>query len=404
MRSAIRPALVAMALATTAACDLGVSNPSVIDAGRFDPGADAAALSLSAQTSFWDAYANAVTWGAYLSGELWVGAVRQETNDFGRRVIGAGNLDLNPALWAPLSLAIASNERVVRLLDGARDVDYARAAMNGAFALELMAEHFCLGVMLVGPPMTPAQTLDSAIVRFEKAVLAASAVTGPEAARIADAARVGLARAWLQKGEYAKAAEIAANVPSAFVHNAIYVDDLTWRGRVANGVYQSTASNTQVVAAAYRALGDPRVPSIDLGRKAQDGTLELVIQTKYTGYASPIRIASGLEASYIVAESRLRLGDPSRALTLIAQRRAAGAQTPFASTAAPAILAELMDQRARDFWLEAKHLGDYTRNPAATPWVPPAGSPFYKPAQGNFAPLACLPVPNDEVRANPHFH
>jgi hypothetical protein len=387
-----------------AACDLHVSNPSVIDATDFDPAADAGALSLSAQTSFWDAYANVVNYGAYLSGELWVGAVRQETNDFGRRVIGAGNLDLNPALWAPLSLAIASNERVLRLLDGARDINYARSAMNSAFALELMAEHFCVGVMLVGPPMTLVQTMDSAIVRFERAIATAIALTGAEPARIANASRVGLARTRLQKGDYTEAAEIASAVPAAFVHSAIYVDDLTWRGRVANGVYQSTASNTQVVAAAYRALDDPRISFTDLARKAQDGTLQLIVQTKYTGFASPIRIASGLEAAYIVAEARLRLGDSSPALALIAERRSAAALPPFAGTTQPAILAALMDQRSRDFWLEAKHLGDYMRNPAATPHVPPAGSAFYKPAQGVFAPLLCLPIPNEELRTNPHFH
>jgi hypothetical protein len=387
-----------------AACDLRVSNPSVIDANDFDPDADAGALSLSAQTSFWDAYANVVNYSAYLSGELWVGAVRQETNDFGRRVIGAGNLDLNPALWAPLSLAIASNERVLQLLDRARDIHFARSAMNSGFALELMAEHFCVGVMLVGPPMTPVQTMDSAIVRFERAIATATALAGTEADRIANASRVGLARARLQKGDYEKAAEIASAVPAAFVHNAVYVDDLAWRGRVANGVYQSTTSNTQVVATAYRALADPRIPFDDLARKAQDGTLQLIVQTKYTGFASPIRIASGLEAAYIVAEARLRLGEPSPALALIAQRRDAAAQPAFAATAPPAILPELMDQRARDFWLEAKHLGDYMRNPAATPHVPQAGSPFYKPAQGAFAPLLCLPIPNEELKTNPHFH
>jgi hypothetical protein len=62
-----------------------------------------------------------------------------------------------------------------------------------------------------------------------------------------------------------------------------------------------------------------------------------------------------------------------------------------------------MNQRARDFWLEAKHTGDLNRNPTATPYVGAAGAPFYKPAQGTFGAATCLPVPLAETDANPNF-
>ena len=80
-----------------------------------------------------------------------------------------------------------------------------------------------------------------------------------------------------------------------------------------------------------------------------------------------------------------------------------GEQDDFTGTGAAAILAELMDQRARDFWLEAKHLGDILRNPAAAPFVPAEGAPFYKPEQGDFGPLTCLEVPFVEKANNPNF-
>jgi len=67
------------------------------------------------------------------------------------------------------------------------------------------------------------------------------------------------------------------------------------------------------------------------------------------------------------------------------------------------VLAELMDQRARDFWLEGKHLGDWQRNPTATPYVPATGTPYYKPTQGNFGNATCFPVPDIEINANPNF-
>ena len=75
----------------------------------------------------------------------------------------------------------------------------------------------------------------------------------------------------------------------------------------------------------------------------------------------------------------------------------------FTGTTPAAVLAELMDQRARDFWLEARHLGDILRNPTAAALVPPVGSPFYKPLLGNFLPITCLPIPFAEKANNPNF-
>jgi hypothetical protein len=192
-------------------------------------------------------------------------------------------------------------------------------------------------------------------------------------------------------------------VPAAFVYNVVNVDDASNRA-LGNLVYQyDIGGNLIVVPDAYRALADPRVPWKDAAKKAQDAQLEYYQQLKFTGYATPIRIASGLEASYIVAEANLKNGDPTAATALIAARRASAGQPAFTGSGTAAILAELMNQRARDFWLEAKHLGDWNRNPTATPFVGASGTPFYKPAQGNFGTSVCLPVPTSETTANPNF-
>jgi hypothetical protein len=406
-RNACRALLAGGTLLALGGCDLDVVNPAVIDADTFDPLTDASVLSLSAQSNFYNAFDAAAIRGAYFSGEMWVGAVRQETNDFGRRVITPANLDINTSIWGPLSIAIATNERVVEVLEGVpdatRNINIARSSMNSAFSLVLMAEHFCEGTMLVGPPMAPAELLDSAIVRFNRAIGVGSAVTGAEAAKIVNASRVGLARAYLQKGENAAAIQAAANVPANFVFNAVHVDDPANRGRAGNPLYATTVANSFVVPTTYRALNDPRVPYEFRNRRAADGVLDLYYQLKYPGYAAPVRIASGLEARYITAEAQLKQGNPASALALIAERRTAGNQLPFAGTTPAQILAELMDQRARDFWLEAKHMGDFRRNPQATPYVPAPGTPFYKPSQGNFGDLACMPVPNEERTTNPNW-
>jgi hypothetical protein len=390
-----------------AACDLDVSNPSVIDASTVDPITDARILSMSAQQNFYDALADIINSTALYSGETWTGAVRQESNDIARRAIVDTNIDLNGSFWAPLQFAIATNDQVGSVLrdlpDFNTNLNVARSSMWAGFAVELLGEIFCQGVINVGAPLTPAETQDSAIVRFQRAIQIASALTGAEATKIGDASRVGLARAYLQKGELVNAVQAAAAVPPAFVADAIYVDDPQSRGRTANGVFFTSAGTTQIVAADYRALDDPRVPFVDAGSNAQDGRNRLFRQRKYAEFAAPIRVASGLEASYILAEAQLKQDDATAALTLIAERRTVGGQPAFTGTGNAAILAELMNQRARDFWLEAKHLGDYLRNPAATPFIPPAGVPYYKPDQGNFGDLTCLEVPFVEKANNPNF-
>ena len=146
------------------------------------------------------------------------------------------------------------------------------------------------------------------------------------------------------------------------------------------------------------------MPWVDAGINAQDGRNRLYRQTKFPSFTAPIRIASGLEARYIAAEAQLKInGSTAPALALIAERRLAGNQPAFTGTTAAQVLAELMDQRARDFWLEAKHLGDILRNPTAAALVPPAGSVYYKAEYGNFLPLACLPIPFAEKANNPNF-
>jgi hypothetical protein len=168
-------------------------------------------------------------------------------------------------------------------------------------------------------------------------------------------------------------------------------------------VFIASSGNTHIVAGPYRALGDPRVTFVDGNANSQDGSIRVFRQTKYTSFTAPIRIASGLEARYIIAEAQLELGNTAPALALIAERRTAGSQPAFTGTTPTAILAELMDQRARDFWLEAKHLGDILRNPSAAALVPPVGSPFYKATYGDFLPIACLPIPFAEKANNPNF-
>ncbi|MGQ0767225.1 MAG: hypothetical protein ACT4OZ_16375 [Gemmatimonadota bacterium] len=407
-RRITRRALVAVGAAGLLACNLDVNNPSVIDASQFDPSSDAALISLSAQTQFYQAFQSVARYGGLFAEEQLSGAARTEVADIGRRNFFSGNQDINIGFFGPLSRSIASNKTVLTALAGGTgpglSLNVGRAQMNLAFSLELMAETFCQGVILGGPALTPTQLLDSSITYFNLAIGSAAAATGAEAVKIGNASRIGVARALLQKGDNAGAATAAtaalATAPASFVYSLPTLDDPANRP-LGNQIYTTTvAIKLDVVPDPYRALNDPRVPWADAGTKAQDGTLQDYQQRKYTAYASPLRIASYLQAQYIQAEARLKTGDPAPALTLIAVRRIAGGQGVFSGTGTPTILAELMNQAARDFWIEAKKLGDWRRNGSAVPFISPAGAP-YKAAL-TFGSLTSIPLPLEETSTNPN--
>ena len=395
---------------TLAGCSLDVTDPTTVQGSTIDPVADARVFSLSGQQNYYVAFQSLINNTAIYSNEVWTGAVRNETNDIARHVISEANVDLSGAFWAPMQQVIGTNDQVVEVLRGSAtfntDINVARSSLWSGIAIEHLAEIFCEGVLHVGPPLTQAQMLDSAIVRLQLAATIAGALpsTVAEAARILNTARVGLARAYLTKGDNQAAIAAAALVPASFVLSTVMVDDPQARARLSNNVFITSQGNTQVVAGLYRALNDPRVTFVEVNANAQDNVLRLFRQTKYTSFTAPIRIASGLEARYISAEAQLEAsGNTAPALALIAERRTAGSQPAFTGTTPAAVLAELMDQRARDFWLEAKHLGDVIRNPAAAALVPPVGSTYYKPNFGNFLAIACLPIPLVEKANNPNF-
>lgn len=415
-------ALPVVALAAVAGgCEnfLEVENPTVIDAGTIDPTEDATTFALSAQTNLFDAFDNLAVYGAWFTGEAYVGETVLQRNEIARRLTVDNNTILASDVYRPLALAIASNERLLELLGSEPEADarvsVARAAMSAGFAIEMMAETFCQGVISsglhnLGAPLTPAQTAERAVARFQQAIELGTAA-GAEAAPIVNAARVGLARAYLQLGSYALAAQTAEQVPAGFVFNVARAADASAQDRLGNTVFYYTLTRPSlVVPPAYRALNDPRVPSalaMVNGQPAKTfgNGLDFHRQTKYTGFATPMRLASGLHARYIVAEAKLKLDDPAAAQALVAERRAAGsaASAPTTGLTGDPLLVELLDQKARDFYLEATLLGDWQRNPTATPFVIPAGSEWYVPGNGAVGSQTCLPIPAEEKLNNPNF-
>lgn len=396
-----------------AACEgaMEVRNPNIVVADEVDPEQDAATFARSAFQNLATAYGGIVVYTAWFTNEARVGDTFPTRNEYGRRLIDNRNGTHNSEVWAPLALAMESSEGVLDILEGKSDVNVARAALTAGYSALLMAEAFCQGAIRVdrsaeyAQPQSKDQMLDHAIKRFQAAISAGDAAGGAEGTSLANAARVGLARAYLFKGDNANAVSAANQVPDDFNFNLNYVDDASARGRLSNNVHIfSNARESLVVGPEWRQIaddGDERIKYIDGERMAQDGVHNFYIQQKYPNYAAPIRLASGLEARYIAAEAS---GDVTEQLALINERRAEFGQAPYAGpNDANSVLTELLFQKGLDFWLEAKRMGDWRRNPDNVKFIIKPSDEYYKPDVGPMGSDTCFPLPAAETDHNPNF-
>src|SRR6185503_3680104 len=403
---------------------LSVDNPSVIDEDVIDPVAEANLLARSAQQNFAAAYGHLIVYSSWFTGETDVSETFPTRNEFGRRSIAIQNGSLDTDVWFPLSLAVVSSYKVLRaaLPDTATNVHYARVNMVLGFSYVFMAEQFCQGTVLSGPPLTTQDMLDSAIAHFAAAIPQGRGAGG-EGVAIANASWVGIARAQLQAGNLVAAAAAADSVPAAFNFNLNFVDDLAQRFRLANRMWFYVRDRGSIAVAPTWRIGpqlgpdtlqntEPRVTwkrpassgptaySPQDAAYATDRGIPYAIQQKYPDYNVPVRLASKLEADYIKAEAQ----GTATQQALIAARRAANGQPAYGgATDSASILTEFFTQRGLDFYLEGKRLGDFRRHPLNIIGVPVPGSTYWKPG---FAPVGnqiCYPLPIGETDNNPNF-
>jgi hypothetical protein len=221
-RAVTRTLAASVLLVGAAACSdkfLAVTNPNVIDASTVDPTSGAATLANSAQQNF----ATAVGWlsmySGWFAGEANVSDTFPTRNEFGFRLIVPENGSLLADVWNPISLAAASSKIVLDLTlpTPTTNINIARAATFRGFSILFMATDFCTGTLSSGPALNSAQMLDSAIYWFGKGMDVGTANASTDGIALANAARVGRARAKLQKGDNAGAAADAAATPAGFV-------------------------------------------------------------------------------------------------------------------------------------------------------------------------------------------
>jgi starch-binding outer membrane protein, SusD/RagB family len=238
------------------------------------------------------------------------------------------------------------------------------------YVYTMLGEGFCSGVtishtvndqIVYGTPLTTAQVLDTAIVRFNTALAHPSIVAGDP---IHSLASVGLGRALLDQGRFAEAAAAVAAVPADFLYET---EHATTPAALHNGVFEAFNNGEFGVedqeggnGLPYVSAADPRVPG-DSGI-ASDNNTETWFPSKYASFEASVPLADYVEAQLIVAESELQATQYSAmAQRLNDLRDLVG----LGSLATPGNLDAAVDQlfTERAFWLYATghRLGDMRR-------------------------------------------
>jgi hypothetical protein len=284
------------------------------------------------------------------------------------------------------------------------------------FTYVYFAEDFCSGVpitrvvsdtLVFGQQLTTAQVLDTAVARFQRALAHPSLTPGNP---IHSLASVGLARALLDQGRFAAAANAVQAVPLGFVYNTEHaqtpsalhnaVHEAWVNGNFGTEDFEGGTGLDYVSALDVRVPGAPGIGA--------DNNTPTWKPSKYPAFDSPIPTADYLEAQLITAEAELQAGGfatpTTGTLAILNTLRATVNLAPLSDPGTAAARTDLLF-RERAFWLFATghRLGDlrrlirqYGRDSES---VFPTGS-YYKGGL-TYGPGVNLPLPVTETN-NPN--
>jgi len=410
-----------IAALVVAACtdltSLEQSNPGQLSAGTIYVPANAQLLVNGAVGDFECAFSRYVVGSGILSDEL-MNAISQTANmDYDRRTLqtnqtyGTGSCSdgtQQPRVYTPLSVARAAGDTIVAKLEGWTDAEVpdrtkliGRAAAYAGYSLVLLGEGMCSAAINVGPELQSADVFAEAKTRFDKAITAAAA-SGD--AQMVAFATLGRARVQLDLGNLAAAAADAATITDpAFVVN---ISTDATNARRQNIIYVHTVQNFfSSVDPSFRGLtfggvADPRVTVTNSGKVGTAGT-PMWTSAKARAFTSPIAIAKWAEARLIVAENLVATNDLNGAAAIINELHTRAGIPAYDNTGQTAaqVLAQVLEERRRELFLEGHRLGDVRHY--NLPLLPAAGTAYQ--SGGEYGDQRCFPLPDVERINNPNI-
>ncbi len=412
----------AMVLSAAACSDLlDVSDPGSIQGEQLsDPTLETLIVN-GVIGEFQVAYGSYALWSGVLSDEIFTDHTNVAVREFSLHNFGDLN-DTNEGVYVNLQRTRQSaDDAAVRLrgmlgASAGSSINLARVYAYGAYAYVLLGEGFCEAPVNVSAPVPSAELLRRGIARFDTAITIATAYRAGTtvAANIAAAtdlinmSNVGAARAALKVGDLTRARAHALLVPAGYEKLALYSANSV---RENNQVHRParTADPFVGVHPTFLGLNDPRAPALATARLGLNSNPIFPPQRPfmYAGWTAAavgtidittnVKFASHLEAQYVIAEAD---GATPLTLAFVNTRRAAGNQAPVSLTGA-ALIAELRNQRARDFFLTGQRLGDLRRYLAAgTDLFPKGKYPVFADFYGE---NKCFIVPLSEKAGNPNY-
>lgn len=383
---------------------LEVETPAIIPASRLE-GPESADLLLSgAIGDFESALSNHILQQSLMGGELHDGTSSAPRWMVPSRTVIEIDVRFQTESYTPISRARWTADNLMKLLQGWTDAEVpnrqlkiATAGVYAGLALTMLGESYCTMAIDLSEELQPSAVFQMAEERFTAAITAAQAA-GSGASTWLNAAYVGRARARLNLGNTAGAAQDAALVPVGFRLNATYSEGAARRY---NYVWEDTRTGSVSVTEPFRNLtvdgvADPRVPVTNMNRNAADALTPLWNQGLYTGRSSPIPIARWEEAQLILAEVQ----GGAQAVSIINNLRSRrNLPATWTGGTAAQIRDQVIAERQRELFLDGHRLGDVKRY--NLPLFPAPGVVYAK--GGVYGDQRCFPLPSVEIVANPNI-
>lgn len=396
---------------------LDVTNPRYIDESQLNNPQLITVLTNSAVGAVAANYSEFVWYSAILTDEALNATNDYRSGELNQRIVelAQGNIGPYPILQYARATADSAAGRLRALVPNQKgDLRLAKALAYAGYSHVFLAEFVCTAPINGGPLVTDDSLEHLALARFAEAIADATpadtGATKAAADSVLNLARVGAARASLNLGDKAGAISYASAVPANFLLN---IDYLTTPTSLNNTLWvRVNGQNKQLgVHPLMQNLNDPRVRYVTkavLGHNQltflnipySPRTFSSFTYTDSTAIQanSSIELASGLEARYLVAEAS---GPNAATLALVNERRAYGKESTV-SLSGDALMAELREQKRRDFFLGARRLGDLRRYKAQNVGDFFPTGPHPTTQWGLYGSATCYIITQDEVNSNPN--
>jgi hypothetical protein len=381
---------------------LAVDTPAIIPADKLQGPESADMLLSGAIGDFEAALDGHIIQQSLMGGELHDGTSSAPRWMVPSRTVIEMDVRYEGESYTPLARARWTADHVLTLLQGWTDAEVqnrqlkiATAAVYAGLALVNLGETYCTMAIDMGPELQPNDVFQAAEARFTTAITAAQAA-GTSGAKWLNAAYVGRARARLDLGNASAAAADAQLVPVGFKLDATYS---AAQSRRYNAVYEETRTGSISVTEPFWNLkvdgtADPRVPVLDMKRKAADGLTALMNQQLFLDRGTAIPIARWEEAQLIIAEAQ---GGQAAVNIINSLRARRSLPATYSGGTAAEIKAQVVAERSRELFLDGHRLGDVVRY--NLPLFPAVGLVY--PKGGIYGDQKCFPLPAVERVANP---